>query len=55
MTPPNFHKGVCKIRGLVHFYCNMWAIISHTLALLTKLRSSKVNSKWTEIEQKPFE
>ena len=33
----------------------MWASRSHTLKTLTTLTPNKVNFKWTEFEQKPFE
>ena len=41
--------------GLVNYYRNIWATISHTLAPLTELMSSKVRFNWNKIEQQVFE
>ena len=33
----------------------MWERLSHLLQTLTELTSTKVTSKWTDVEQKPFD
>ena len=54
MIPPNTQKVIRKFTGLVYYYLNIWARPSHILYPLTKLTFSKVNFKWTEVEQKLF-
>ena len=54
MTQPTTQKGFRNLIGLVNYYRDTWKMKSHTLAPLTKLTSSKVKFKWTEIELKQF-
>ena len=54
MTPTINQKRVSSFIGLVNYYKDMWAKISHLLQPLTALMSNKVKFKWTEVEQKAF-
>ena len=38
--------------GLVNYYRNIWATISHTLAPLTELMSSKVRFNWKKLNNR---
>ena len=55
MALSNNIKEVNAFIGIVNYYRNMWAKISHLLHPLTALTSHKVNFKWTDIEQKAFD
>ena len=55
MNPPTYRKEVRQFIIVVNFYRDMWARRLHMLATLTKITSSKVNSKWTKIEQDTFD
>ena len=37
--------------GVVNYCRNIWARLSHILALLTNITSSKVEFKWTKLKQ----
>ena len=53
----NVPTKVCDVRrfvGLVNFYKYMWNKRAHTLAPLTKLCSTKVKFKWTDVENNAF-
>ena len=41
--------------GMVKYYFRMFDRRSHMLQPLTRLTPKKVNSKWTEVEQKVFD
>ena len=49
MMPPTYRKEVLQFKGLVDYYRYMWARQSHKLEILTKITSSTVKFKWTEI------
>ena len=51
MTPLTSRGEVHQFIGLVNYYSNIWAKISHTLAPLTELMSSRMKFNWTKIEQ----
>ena len=40
--------------GLVNYYRDMWRKRSHTISPLTKLCSTKVKFKWTDVENNDF-
>ena len=54
MTPPTSRKEFCKFIGLVNYYWDVWEIHSHMVVHLTNLTSSKINFKWTEVNQRYF-
>ena len=54
-APPTSQKELQKCIGVMNYYYNMWPRQSHTLSLLTKLRSNIRNCKWTEVEQYVFD
>ena len=52
MTPPKYIKQVCVFVCLVNYYRYMWSKRSHLLQPLTALASTKLELKWTDVEQK---
>ena len=54
MKPPTYLKEVRNFIGVVNYYRDMWARRFHTLAPLTKIKSSKVKFKWNKTEQDAF-
>ena len=55
MTPTNTIKQVRVFVGLVKYYRYMWGKWSHLLQPLTALTSTKVTSKWTDVEQQAID
>ena len=54
MTTPTTQKGINKFIGLVNYYCDIWARLTHTIEPLTNLIYNKVRFKWNEVKQKVF-
>ena len=54
MNPPTSRKEARHFIGVLNYYRNIWARISHTLVHLTKITPSKVQFKWTKMEQDAF-
>ena len=54
MMPSTSQKEINHFIGLVDYYHNIWARLSHALANLTKITSSKLKFKWNKIEQEAF-
>ena len=55
MAPPTSRKEVRTFMGAINYYRDMWPRRSHTLATLTKLRSTNRKFEWTEVEQYYFD
>ena len=51
MIPLTSRKGVHRFICLLNYYRNVWERHSHTLDPFTKLLTSKVKFKWTEVEK----
>ena len=54
ITPPIAQRLIIRFIVVVNYYRNMLERFSHVVAPLTKLTSSKVKFKWTEVKQKSF-
>ena len=54
MMPPTYRNEVRWFKGLVTYYCGMWAILPKSLVSLTKITSIKVTFKWTRVKQDVF-
>ena len=55
MMPPMRLKLVRAFVGLVNYYRDMWARMTHLIHPLTALTPNKVKFKWTDVEQKAFD
>ena len=47
-------RNVRRFVGIINFYRDMWRNHAHTLAPVTKLCSTKVKFKWTDLENSGF-
>ena len=55
MKPRTYQRELYQFIGLVNHYRYIWARRLHTLALLTRITSSKVKFNWTKIKQDTFD
>ena len=54
MMASTSQKEINHFIGLVYYYHNIWARLSHALANLNKITSSKLKFKWTKIKLESF-
>ena len=54
MYVPTKVLSICRFIGLVKYYNDMWRKCTHTIAPLTKPCSTRVNLKWTDVENNDF-
>jgi hypothetical protein len=52
---PTTRKQLRQFIGMVNYYCDMWPLRSHLLALLSSMTSAKAKWKWTPECQDSFE
>ena len=55
IATPKTRRQLRSFIGLINYYRDMWVHRSDLLAPLSKLTSTNVPWKWTEVEQKAFE